>query len=127
MSEKHTPGKWTFHGVKPITHTGDGRIYVHLEKPYDRYVVEQVIEVRDGTQTTNIAELQPCGDMPLEECEANAELMASAPDLLAENKKLKAALIAVYSDIELQNVQGGSNELNLLVQTAIKARQESEE
>ena len=34
--------------------------------------------------------------------------------------KLLAALRAVYQDIELQNVPGGSCELNLMVQAAIR-------
>lgn len=33
--------------------------------------------------------------------------------------KLYEALLAVYKDIDLQNVQGGSDELNILVQQAI--------
>ncbi len=41
-------------------------------------------------------------------------LIKSAPQLLE-------ALQAVYKDIELQNVKGGSDELNLMVQEAIKA------
>lgn len=42
----------------------------------------------------------------------NAYLIASAPDMYE-------ALLAVYQDIELQNVDGGSAELNLIVQKAL--------
>lgn len=44
--------------------------------------------------------------------EANVHLIVAAPELLE-------ALLAVYADIELQNVKGGSDELNLMVQAAI--------
>ena len=44
---------------------------------------------------------------------ANAHLIAAAPDLLE-------ALLAVYQDIEIQDVPGGSDELNFLVQQSIK-------
>ena len=37
---------------------------------------------------------------------------------------LVEALEAVYSDIELQNVKGGSDELNMLVQTALAQAKE---
>ena len=36
------------------------------------------------------------------------------------NADLLEALKAVYNDIEVQNVKGGSDELNLVVQEAIK-------
>ncbi len=36
------------------------------------------------------------------------------------SKKLYEALLAVYKDIELQNVKGGSDELNMMVQGALK-------
>lgn len=41
--------------------------------------------------------------------------------------KLFRALLAVYQDIELQNVEGGSAELNILVQEALEAYNPSEE
>ena len=45
---------------------------------------------------------------PGEEAEANAYLIEAAPELYRTLK-------AVYADIELQNVEGGSDELNFLV------------
>ena len=38
---------------------------------------------------------------------------------LAQRDALLEACRAVYQDIELQNVKGGSNELNIMVQQAI--------
>lgn len=43
---------------------------------------------------------------------ANARLIASAPDLYE-------ALKAVYKDIELNNVKGGSDELNVMVSSVL--------
>lgn len=44
--------------------------------------------------------------------EANAHLIAAAPQMYE-------ALLAVYEDIHLDLVQGGSNELNIKVQQAL--------
>ena len=49
---------------------------------------------------------------PGEEAEANAYLIEAAPELYRTLK-------AVYADIELQNVKGGSDELNFLVQQVL--------
>ena len=51
------------------------------------------------------------------EQKANAYLIAAAPELLA-------ALNAVYSDIELNNVEGGSEELAFIVEQAIAKAEE---
>ncbi len=47
------------------------------------------------------------------ETEENARLIAAAPELYR-------ALVAVYGDIELQNVKGGSDELNAIVCEALR-------
>ena len=39
-------------------------------------------------------------------------------------KQLYDALLAVYQDIELQNVEGGSDELNIQVQQALEQEPE---
>jgi len=85
---KHTLGPWE------VTHF-DGRTQVFAGR---RIIVEGLYD--ENNEPT------------LEEVEANACLIAAAPDLLE-------ALKAVYADIELQNVEGGSDELNLMVQMAI--------
>jgi len=41
------------------------------------------------------------------------------------HEALLSALKKVYSDIELQNVEGGSNELNFIVQEAIEKAEQS--
>ena len=68
MSAEHTPGPW-------FIHRPHGTIYIEAR-------------LRDGM----LQEVAACG--PTEECgqqEANAALIASAPDLLAERDRLKAA------------------------------------
>jgi len=48
---------------------------------------------------------------------AGIRLPAEKP--VSENERLKTALAAVYQDIDLQSVPGGSNELDILVQGAL--------
>ncbi len=36
-------------------------------------------------------------------------------------KELYEALLAIYQDVELQNVEGGSDELNIRVQQALES------
>jgi len=85
MSEeaKHTPMPWTCHGVRPYRFDGNGRIGVCLDKPYEHWAVEQTVNMSDGGRIiTTVAKVIRCGDMGDEELEANALLIAAAPDLV---------------------------------------------
>ena len=63
----------------------------------------------------------PVADMVREH---NGDYLVAVEDLEESHSVLLAALQAVYSDIELQNVEGGSAELNLIVQAAlVKAKE----
>ena len=72
MEHKHTPGKWTL-----VKNTSGS----HSTPPY--------IIVED-THSKNIATVIPYASMEPEEIEANARLIAAAPELLAALKKIIA-------------------------------------
>jgi len=91
---KHTKGNWIF---KEWEQEGTNFYHIRSEKQF----------------TDLIATIHRWkGHIDKREALANAKLIAAAPDLLN-------ALMAVYQDIELQNAEGGSDELNVLVQNAI--------
>jgi hypothetical protein len=89
------------------------------------YGIERTMEDRGyPSAVLPIADL--CENVPEKYQREITELLVSAPQLKAENEKLKAdntllreALKAVYQDIELNNVKGGSDELNIMVQEAL--------
>jgi hypothetical protein len=79
MEHKHTPGKWTL--VKNTSAS-------HSTPPY--------IIVED-THSKNIATVIPYASMEPEEVEANARLIAAAPELLAALKEVIANPRRVYN------------------------------
>jgi len=71
---KHTPGEWKVDKERPA-----------IVRISDCLRIEQIIEteyIQDAREYENLVN---------EECEANAELIASAPQLKAENEALKEA------------------------------------
>ena len=91
---KFTPGPWIYNknlGCKEIKGDKSGK---HKQAQYNKEVA-----CTPGLHNE-------------EEDLANARLIAATPDLYE-------ALMAVYTDIELQNVKGGCDELNFVVQQAL--------
>lgn len=91
MTAKHTPEEWQ----------------VNFDPSDDEY-----IEINDNVGDP-IAVVHAGGVRSIDEDQINARLIAAAPEMLA-------TLETVYQDIELQNVKGGTDELNLMVQAAIR-------
>lgn len=108
MNTKHTPGPWH---------------YEHRQGPgYEQLDVVTV--------TTNIpvAETFVNGHGPFEECEANARLIAAAPDLLAALRVIKAA----YSKLDAAAIEFGVGDNNYkhvigVVEQAIAKAERGEE
>lgn len=77
-NDKHTPGPWKASGT----------------------LVYRAGYVNHNTH--RIADADPFTDtIPLKQCEANAQLIARAPELLAENERLRVALQAFVDSDEL--------------------------
>jgi len=85
---QHTPGPWRVVRQNPSPTTGEWMI--------------------SGARPGYLAEVRDCGSGDVR---ANAELIASAPDLLIENMKLKAA-------IERMRCAGGSVEFQMAFELA---------
>ena len=82
MNTKHTPGKWTLVKNTSASHS--------IPPPY--------IIVEDTPKNSkNIATIVPYAEMDLEEVEANARLIAAAPELLAALKEVIANPRRVYN------------------------------
>jgi hypothetical protein len=92
---KFTKGPWHCSGIRPTRYDKNGRLEVCLDMPYKLWGVEQIVDMPDGGKITTItANVVRCGDMSDEELEANAHLIAAAPDLFE-------ALISQHEAIDI--------------------------
>ena len=99
--EGHTPGPWRpLFAVKADSNGRASTIETQAtHPPYGNRIV--ITDIRT----------QPCEADPLQDCEANAQLIADAPDLLAEVKRLRSiaddlyAYIVSDADISLKMIE----------------------
>lgn len=93
MSEtKFTPGPWQTFGAHPVQFDEISVSFVvQYDKPINRWPIKVSFRNEDDLLVMrHFAEAYRCGDMSDEELQANARLIAAAPDLYAELDRARA-------------------------------------